>query len=125
MADNTTGELSDLCDDLSRTLEEKYKIVADYESAHEHAVKLTIRAKAAATARTKGTPMIVKMLIENDPQVVDASDKESEAFKILTYGNAEIKGLEAMFQSAKHQMQLKIQELRSLGGYGNDKRANY
>jgi len=118
MSDNTTGDLSEQCDALSEILAAKYLIVADYESDHEHAVKLTIRAKAAATGRTKGTPMVIRMLIENDPQVVDASEKESAAFATLTLGNAEIKGLEARFQAAKHLVQLKIQELRNLGGYG-------
>jgi len=115
--DNTTGDLSDQCDELSKTLEEKYKIVADYESEYEHMVKLTIRARASATARTKGMPSIVKMLIENDPQVIDASDKESEALTLLNMGNAEIKGLEARFQSAKHLVQLKMAEIKNLGGY--------
>ena len=116
MADYTNGELADQCDALSRLMSEKYLIVADYESAYEHAKKLTIRARASATTRTQGTPAVVKLLIENDPQVIDASDKESAAFKLLTLGEAEIKGLEAAFQSAKHLVQMRIQELKSLGG---------
>lgn len=111
-----TEVTSESCDEIAKTLEAKYLLIAEYEANYEHAKKILIRAKAAATQRTDGSPAIVKLLIENDAQVVDASDKESEAYKILQLGQAEIAGLEAKFQAAKHLLQLKIQELRCFRG---------
>ena len=108
-------ELSEKAQELSRFIAEKSEIVAGYEIAYRQSQTELKRAQGKAAFRLKGsaTPSVIKMCIENDSGVIEASDKEQAAFALMTMGKAELDGLTAQFQAAKECLKLRIQEMQT------------
>ena len=116
--DLSPSELSEQCVALSEEIQDKTRIVADYEIAFRAAQTETKRAVAKATVRLKGTatPSIIKTMADNDSGVIEAQDKEQAAFAILTIGKAEVDGMTARFQALKKALDLKIEEIKAFRG---------
>lgn len=114
----TPFELSEMVQAVSADLADKTRIVAGYEVKHKAAVLATKRAVASAVVLLKddARPSMVKLMIENHPLVIEATDKEAESEALLLMGKAELDGLTAQFQGLKKCLELKIEELRCFKG---------
>lgn len=118
MADISPSELSQQCVELSEEIQDKTRIVAEYEIAFRAGQTETKRAIAVATVRMKGTgtPSIIKVMADADGAVIAAQDKEQEKFALLTLGKAELEGMVARFQALKKALDLKIEEIKAFRG---------
>ena len=118
MSDQLPGELSRQCQALAAEISDRTRTVADYEIAYRQSQIELKRAIAKYTVRQKGvaTPSVLKIMADSDGAVIEAQDKEQTAFAILTVGKAEVEGMTARFQAAKHALNLKIEEIRAFRG---------
>ena len=118
MADISPSELSQQCVDLSEEIQDKTRIVAEYEIAFRAAQTETKRAIAKFTVRQKGvaTPSVLKIMADSDGLVIEAQDKEQAAFATLTIGKAETDGMTARFQALEKALDLKIEEIKAFRG---------
>lgn len=118
MADLSPSELSEQCVALSEEIQDKTRIVADYEITFRAAQTETKRAVAKFTVRQKGvaTPSVLKIMADSDGLVIEAQDKEQKAFAVLTIGKAEVDGMTARFQALKKALDLKIEEIKAFRG---------
>lgn len=116
--DISPGELDRLTTRLANEVARLGKIVAKYEldvKAKEKAYKKE-QGKAAVLHKNDGPPSLVKLIIEQNKDVVSMSDALQEAEALLIMAKAELDGRDKQYQAAKKLVDLKVQELRVFRG---------
>ena len=116
--DNLPGDLSRQCQSLAAEISDRTRTVAEYEIDYRQSQIDLKRAIAKYTVRQKGiaTPSVLKIMADSDGAVIEAQDKEQQAFAVLTIGKAEVEGMTARFQAAKKALDMKIEEVRNFRG---------
>ena len=116
--DQLPGDLSRQCQALADEISARTRTVAEYEIAYRQKQIELKRAVAKYTVRQKGvaTPSVLKIMADSDGAVIEAQDKEQEAFALLTLGRAEVDGMTARFQASKQALNMKIEEIRAFRG---------
>jgi uncharacterized protein YbaA (DUF1428 family) len=110
--------LDKLATKLSNEVARLLKVVAGYEidvKAKEKAYRKA-QGKAAVLNKSAGQISIVKIIIEDEPEVKFAADALQSAEAIWIMGKAKLEAVDKQYQMAKKLIDLRVQELRVFRG---------